>query len=31
MHHPDPEFRPTPENPAFLGVYRWKVLSDARS
>jgi hypothetical protein len=28
MHHPDPEFRPLPENPAFLGVYRWAVLSD---
>jgi uncharacterized protein len=26
LHHPDPEFRPLPENPAFLGVYRWKVL-----
>ncbi|MFZ1614427.1 MAG: DUF1175 family protein [Holophaga sp.] len=26
MHHPDPEFRPLPENPAFLGVFRWKVL-----
>ena len=26
QHHPDPEFRPMPENPAFLGVYRWKVL-----
>ena len=26
MHHPDPDFRPLPENPAFLGLYRWKVL-----
>jgi uncharacterized protein len=26
MHHPDAEFRPLPENPAFLGLYRWKVL-----
>jgi len=26
LHHPDAEFRPLPENPAFLGVYRWKVL-----
>ena len=26
LHHPDPEFRPQPENPAFLGLYRWKVL-----
>nr|WP_320131190.1 DUF1175 family protein [uncultured Holophaga sp.] len=29
LHHPDPDFRPLPENPAFLGVYRWKVLIDA--
>jgi uncharacterized protein len=29
MHHPDPEFRPLPENPAFLGVFRWKVLCSA--
>lgn len=29
MHHPDPEFRPLPENPAFLGVYRWKVLTES--
>lgn len=28
MHHPDPEFRPTPENPAFLGLYRWKILAE---
>lgn len=27
-HHPDPEFRPLPENPTFLGVYRWKILVD---
>jgi len=26
LHHPDPDFRPLPENPAFLGLYRWKVL-----
>ncbi len=26
LHHPDAEFRPLPENPAFLGLYRWKVL-----
>ena len=26
MHHPDADFRPLPENPAFLGLYRWKVL-----
>ena len=29
MHHPDPDFRPLPENPAFLGVYRWKVLVES--
>ena len=28
MHHPDAAFRPLPENPAFLGVYRWKVLAE---
>ena len=28
LHHPDPDFRPQPENPAFLGVYRWKVLAE---
>jgi uncharacterized protein YfaT (DUF1175 family) len=26
LHHPDAEFRPLPENPAFVGLYRWKVL-----
>lgn len=29
MHHPEPEFRPLPENAAFLGVFRWKVLADS--
>jgi uncharacterized protein len=29
LQHPDPAFRPQPENPAFLGVYRWKVLTEA--
>lgn len=29
LHHPDADFRPLPENPAFLGVYRWKVLCSA--
>lgn len=24
--HPDPTWRPTPQNPSFLGVYRWKIL-----
>lgn len=28
LHHPDPDFRPLPENPAFLGVYRWRVLTE---
>jgi len=28
LHHPDAEFRPVPENPAFLGVYRWKILAE---
>jgi len=27
LHHPDADFRPLAENPAFLGVYRWKVLA----
>lgn len=26
MHHPEADFRPLPENPAFVGLYRWKVL-----
>ena len=28
LQHPDPAFRPQPENPAFLGLYRWKVLAE---
>jgi len=28
LQHPDPVFRPRPENPAFLGVFRWRVLMD---
>lgn len=28
LQHPDPSFRPQPENPAFLGLYRWKVLAE---
>jgi uncharacterized protein YfaT (DUF1175 family) len=28
MQHPNPDFRPHPDNPAFLGVYRWKVLAE---
>jgi hypothetical protein len=27
LHHPDADFRPLVENPAFLGVFRWKVLA----
>lgn len=27
LHHPDPDFRPLPENPAFLGLYRWRLLA----
>jgi uncharacterized protein len=26
QRHPDPTWRPTPQNPNFLGVYRWKIL-----
>ncbi|HET9698476.1 MAG TPA: DUF1175 family protein [Terriglobales bacterium] len=29
MHHPDARWRPLPQNPAFLGVYRWNVLREA--
>lgn len=28
LQHPDPAFRPQPENPAFLGLYRWKPLAE---
>jgi uncharacterized protein YfaT (DUF1175 family) len=27
LHHPEPDFRPLPENPAFLGLYRWHPLA----
>ncbi len=27
LHHPDPDFRPLSENPAFLGLYRWQLLA----
>jgi uncharacterized protein YfaT (DUF1175 family) len=27
LHHPDPEFRPLSENPAFLGLFRWRLLA----
>lgn len=26
MKHPDPSWRPVPQNPSFLGVFRWKIL-----
>ena len=26
LRFPQPEWRPNPENPAFLGVYRWNIL-----
>lgn len=28
LHHPDARWRPLPENPNFLGVYRWNILRD---
>jgi uncharacterized protein len=28
LHHPDPRWRPTPENSNFLGVYRWNILRE---
>jgi hypothetical protein len=31
LHHPEPDFRPLPENPAFLGLYRWRLLTDGPS
>ncbi len=30
MRHPDPRWRPLPDNPAFLGVYRWNILRGAQ-
>jgi len=26
LHHPQPQWRPLPGNPNFLGVYRWNIL-----
>ena len=26
LNWPDPQFRPLPNNPVFLGVYRWNIL-----
>ncbi len=28
---PEPEWRPDPENPRFLGVYRWNILKNAQA
>jgi uncharacterized protein len=27
-HHPQASWRPSPQNPAFLGVYRWNILRE---
>jgi uncharacterized protein YfaT (DUF1175 family) len=29
MRHPEPRWRPVPQNAAFLGVYRWNILREA--
>ncbi len=29
LHHPSPRWRPTPGNPNFLGVFRWKILRES--
>ena len=26
LHFPEPQWRPLPTNPSFLGVYRWNIL-----
>lgn len=28
QHHPEFNWRPVPQNPAFLGVYRWNILRE---
>jgi uncharacterized protein len=28
MNYPDPQWRPQPSNPTFLGVFRWNILRD---
>jgi uncharacterized protein YfaT (DUF1175 family) len=28
LHYPEPDWRPIPANPYFLGVYRWNILRD---
>lgn len=30
LRHPYPRWRPLPQNPAFLGVYRWNILRGAQ-
>lgn len=30
LRHPYPRWRPLPDNPAFLGVYRWNILRGAQ-
>ena len=25
-HFPEPDWRPLPDNPRFLGIYRWNIL-----
>ncbi|HWR14260.1 MAG TPA: DUF1175 family protein [Terriglobales bacterium] len=29
MHHPEVRWRPLPQNPAFMGIYRWNILREA--
>jgi uncharacterized protein YfaT (DUF1175 family) len=31
MTHPEPQWRPQPGNPNFLGIYRWNILKETRS
>ena len=26
LHYPEPDWRPAPDNPYFLGIYRWNIL-----
>ena len=26
LHFPEPDWRPLPDNPRFLGVFRWNIL-----
>jgi hypothetical protein len=27
LRHPEPRWRPSPQNPAFLGAFRWNLLN----